>query len=96
MLDICRNTIYRWMNKPNLQLRKLQKIAEVLGADISTELPEILKIEEEKRKSILEAERDDETITMKTKYLLLLEKHTHLLEELSQLKEEVAKYKSRG
>ena len=95
IIGVGRNTIYRWMDKPNLPLRKLQKVAQVIGVDISTEFPEILKLEEKKRKDLLEEERNDQTLTMKTKYMLLLEKHAQLLEELSELKEEVAHYKKK-
>ncbi|MEX1002385.1 MAG: helix-turn-helix domain-containing protein [Crocinitomicaceae bacterium] len=92
-LSVGRNTLYRWMDHKQLPFLKMLKIANVLGVDISLDFPEVEKLEAEKKKRLLEREVNDDSLTIKTKYMLLLEKHTQLLEELSSLKEEVIRYR---
>lgn len=95
-INVGRNTVYRWMDNEKLSLVKMIRIAKAIDIDISIDFPEVERIEAEKRKKLLAEESSDDNVTMKTKYMLLLEKHTFLLEELSQLKEEMAKYKSQS
>ena len=93
-ISVSRNTIYRWINSEKLQFVKMMKVADAINVDISIDFPEMERIKTDQKKKLLAEDRTDESITIKTKYMRLLEKHTSLLEEYSQLKEEMAKYRT--
>ena len=93
LVGVGRNTIYRWMNDETLPLPKMLRIAQKLGVDISFDFPKIEKLKNEQTKQLLQNESEDDNLSIKTKYMLLLERHAELLEEVSALKEEIAVYK---
>lgn len=93
-LSVGRNTLYRWMENDRLPLTKMLKLAEVLSVDITPDFPKAGKLKGHEKSSATETQQEEE-ISVKAKYLSLLEKHAQLLEEISVLKEEISRYKSK-
>lgn len=85
-----RSTIWRWLNNPELDYRKILLVAEAINIDVSNAFPEIEHLKHNETRSESERKLDDNHF--RGKYYALLEKHQTLMEEFKVLLEERAEY----
>jgi len=94
---IGRTTLYNWMKAFNLEVENMEKVITYLGIEPPKEFIKIklkaMKVQRTENEQ-LSKEFAKTPQTTEQKYYALLEKHTDTMQELLEVKEELATYKT--
>lgn len=91
-LSMNRGTLYNWFKTPNLPFEKANQVFKKIGYEMSQEEFEAMSVAEDPA-TYFSSSQQKHDLNFKDQYLKLLEKHTYLLGELMDIKDELAQLK---